>query len=428
MADLPAPGSAYALLIGAADFSDSAHYAPLPSAHKSVGKLAELLQAEHSEHAMWQLPDDRIEVLGPAVTADEARKALQVAVTEKNPAALLVCISCHGHRYPEDGHNPPGLHLAMSNSFRDLPGSHWHFDEVRNALAVAAEKIKHILLIVDACWADGTAVNPGQGSGDSAQLDRLARPGLVVLSATKYRVVAWPDFPGTDWTAFLGALILSIESGEAGPKQILTAADVFSLADSRLAAARGQNRQMPEPEIYRAGLSDVPLCRNQAYLPPVAPTAGRHGQAPDFRDGQACFAAVDARHRDGRDEQIQGIVQHFCASLSVAEEEVADLVGRLRQSTLSSYLEYAYQAACAGRDVPGIVALVHCLHGKGLPVGGEILAAMRERRHSGRDVAGLYQAMRDFDCTRCQEVAEMLSTQLVLGDPELAAASLAVWQ
>ena len=63
-ADLPAPGSAYALLIGAAEFSDSAHYVPLPSAHKSVGKLAELLQAQHSEHAMWQSPYDRIEVLG----------------------------------------------------------------------------------------------------------------------------------------------------------------------------------------------------------------------------------------------------------------------------------------------------------------------------------------------------------------------------
>lgn len=427
MAGLPEPGAAYALLIGVSEFEDSSAYKPLPSTHASVTKLAALLKAEESGHTMWRLPQDRIKVLGPEVTADEARKALQYAVSMKNLDALLVCISCHGHRYPDDGHHRPGLHLAMTSSIRDIPGSHWHFDEVRNSLELAAAKVRHILLIVDACWADGTSVEPGQGSGDTAQVDHLAVPGAVVLTATRYRVMAWPHWRGTGLTAFLGALIESIEGGVSGPVETLTAMDVFDQASSCLDAARHDNRQIPEPWVRRSGRSDVPLCRNQRYIRPVQVAEGELGEVTGFPDAEACFTAIKVRHRDGRDELIRGIVEHFCSSKALTEDDVAGLVQMLRASEFSGYLGHAYDAACAERSASEIAAFADRLHRHGVPIGSEILSSLRMRQHAGRVVLDVYQAMLKGGCPDCAEAAEALSAQVV-DDPALSAEALAVWQ
>jgi Caspase domain len=426
MTRLPDPAAAYALLIGVGEFEDAAHYAPLPSAHASVGKLAALLRDRDSRHAMWQLPDDRIEVLGPAVTADQARKALQHAVSRPGLAALLVCVSGHGHRYSDDGSHPPGLHLAMTNSSCDLPGSHWHFEELRSSLARAAATVRHIVLIVDACWADGASVEPGQAGRDSAQVDRTEVPGVVVLTATRYRVAAWPRWRETGWTAFLGALIESIEAGISGSLETLTTVDVFDQARSRLAAAHAGDRRVPAPSISRYDLSDVPLCRNERYIEPAAVADPDQGEITDFRDVAACFAAIEARHRHDDDGLIPRIVEHFCGGRDVTEDDVAQLVRMLGESKFSGYQQYGYDAACARRPASAIAALAHSLHGGGGRVDDQLLSGAL-RRHAGPVVLGVYEAMARRGCPDCAEAAEALSAR-VLADAALSPAALAVWR
>src|SRR5215472_8030354 len=105
VAGLPDPETAYALLIGVGTYHDKL-YKPLSACHRSTVKLAELLQATGTS-AMWQLPEERIKRLGPAVTARDAREWLKTAVEAPDLKALLVCISCHGHRYDDDGYSPP---------------------------------------------------------------------------------------------------------------------------------------------------------------------------------------------------------------------------------------------------------------------------------------------------------------------------------
>jgi hypothetical protein len=286
MAGLPEPETAYALLIGTETYEDPS-YKPLPACYSSVEKLTELLTATGSS-AMWQLPARRIKRLGPAVTGREARKALKTAVEAPDLKALIVCISCHGQRYDEDGYSSRGLHLAMTDSISTLPGSCLRFDEVSNLLGEAArdKEIGDILLIVDACWSDDAKLELGQGSVGAAEIghvtvpgeiDHMAVPGaatLLTLTATSRRVKAWPYLPGTDWTAFLGSLIGTVEDGIRGAGEILTARQVFTVASRRLTEARNENPNIPEPRIYAEGVSEVPLCRNKQYREPVEVTDG----------------------------------------------------------------------------------------------------------------------------------------------------------
>jgi Caspase domain len=428
MTGLPEPGSAYALLIGVGDFDDPM-YKALPSSYRSIEKLAGLLTDR--DGIMWQLPPSRINVLGPQVTADEARLALKEATEQENLQSLLVCVSCHGHRYDE-WHRPPGLHLAMTSSLRDLDGTHWRYDEISQSLARAKEerKIKHILLIVDACEADGLSVPPGQGSGHAAEIDDLKVPGMVVLTATKYRTQAWPHWPGTEWTAFLGALIQSIEDGIPGPLEILTAKRVFAEAGRRIADARMKNSRIPEPYNWGTGVSDIPLCRNRAHQPAVAAEgslSGGPGAGLLLSDASECFSAIQAAHDQGRDRSVAGIVRDFCGNRSIEVDEVARLAGRLEASSFSDHLRHAYEAACAERSVAEIAAFAHYLHCGDVPTDERFVVSLHGRENAGRVAADVYQLMLTNGCGGCGEAAELISAHIV-GDAELSAGTLAVWR
>jgi hypothetical protein len=428
MTRLPEPDSAYALLIGVGDFDDPM-YNHLPSSYQSIEKLASLLT--DPDGVMWRLPPSRINVLGPKVIADEARQALKDATEQENLRALLVCVSCHGHRYDE-WHRPSGLHLAMTSSQHDLDGSHWRYDEISQSLARAKEErgIKHILLIVDACEANGLSVPPGQGRGHAAEIDDLTVPGMVVLTATRYRTQAWPHWPGTEWTAFLGALIQSIEEGIPGPLEILTAKRVFAEAGRRIADARINNSRIPEPYNWGTGLSDIPLCRNKAYKAPLVldgSLPGGPGAELLLSDAHECFLAIQEAHDKRRDPSVLKIIKDFCGNKSIEVEEVAMLANRLETSSFSGHLGDAYEAACAERSVAEIAAFAHYLHCNDVPMNKRFVLALHGREDAGRIAVGVYLSMLRNGCRDCREGAELISAHIV-DDAELSAGALAVWR
>jgi hypothetical protein len=426
---LPRPEAAYALLIGAGEFEDAACYGPLPGAYRSVARLAELVQAPDGDHAMWRLPEDRVDVLGPAVTADEARRALQRAVSRPGLEALLVVIACQANRYADDGQFPAGqfpqgLHLALTNSTWDLPGSHWHADEIRRVLAQAAARVRHIVLVVDAGQADTGPGEPGSAGGAAGESGQLSVPGVVTMTATGYR----PGAAGAGWTPLLGALIQSIEAGVRSYRQPLTALDVFEAASRRLAAARRMSPEVPEAWASGPGRSDVPLCLNQQYIRPLRPAAPESGRAAagEFTDAAECFSAIRALHQRRDDGLIPGVIDRFCGRADVPPDEAAELVARLAASEFSAYRPYAYEASCAGRPAEGIAGLVHCLHLNGEPVSVPMLASSLRQR-PGRLLLGAYEALVTGRCGPCGAAAEALSAQVV-ADPALAASVLPVWR
>jgi hypothetical protein len=428
MAGLPEPDSAYALFLGVEHFED-AMYASLPTSRAAVGELARLMGDPMG--VMWRLPPDRIKILGQddgQVTTRQAQAALKEATEGEHLDALLVCISSHGQRYPDDGYHPRGLHLAMTDSDADLPGTHLHIDEICDLLVQAAryQRIRHVLLIVDACYADGTKVQPGQGGGDAAEKDRPAVPGVVVLFATRDRVMAWPHWNGTPWTAFLGALIESIGNGGRRDKKILTAVDVFESSSARLAQARKTDRRVPVPDIGRSGLADVPLCRNNAF------DEREQGKIPPelgFTDPGECFTAIQAAREAGRTDDIPDIVASFCGRDDVPEDDVARFVHLLittEATELASYLPDVYKAACAHRNPADIALLADSLHRYDAPVDARLVNALHGRDQAGPVAAEVYQRMLGSACLDCQAGAELIGAEIV-ADPQLAAAALAAW-
>jgi hypothetical protein len=430
MTGLPEPRTAYALLIGVKTFNDEL-YKPLQACYSSVEKLAELLQAEGS-NAMWQLPADRIELLGPVVTAPEARAALKKAVDSPDLKALLVCVSCHGKRYDDDGYSPPGLHLAMTDSDSELPGSHLHFDEISKLLGQAARDrdIPHIVLIVDACWSDDARLEVGMGRAAAAEIDHLAVPGVVTLSATKRRVIAWPYWPGTDWTAFLGAMINSIENGIPGPRAVLTAKDIFTAASGRLAEARKTELSIPEPRFYEDGLSEVPLCRNREYHQPVK-VDDSWGTGPDavFTNADECFKAIQAAHKGNHDPSVAGIVKNFCENTDIAESEIAKLMKKLEESEFSACLVFAYRAVCAERSPDKIARSTHSLHvNKASINSGLLLHALGERAQAPHDIYEVYKLLHRLECPECIETAERVAALVLeMDNRDLSRDVLAQW-
>jgi len=431
MAGLPDPETAYALLIGVAEYQDRLHK-PLLACHRSVVKLAELLRGTGSS-AMWQLPAERIKRLGPEVTAPEAREALKTAVEAPDLKALLVCISCHGHRYDEDGYSPPGLHLAMTDSINSLPGSYLHFDEVSNLLGQAARDrdIPHILLIVDSCWSDDAKLELGQGTGTTVEIDHLAVPGAVTLTATRRRVKAWPILPGKDWTAFLGALIGTVEDGIPGAGEILTAKQVFTAAHRRLTEAQKDEPNIPEPRIYAEGVSEIPLCRNRQYRKPVKVKGGSAapaGEVPAFRDAEDCFRAIQAAHRDKSNRSIPVIVRSFCGQAEISASEIAGLTRSLEESEFSPFVEFAYAAVCADRSPAEIAGFAHSLHHNGSSIdAGRIASGLGDRARAALDIHEVYQSLQVRECPQCVEAAEAISA-IIVDDPDLSRVVLSQWR
>ncbi len=442
MAGLPRPGESYALLIGVERFRDQDNYLPLASCRRSAGRLYQLLTDQDGN--MWRLPPERVRFIpeaDDAVSADDARVALEEAADQEDVRSLLVCISTHGRRFDPDL-GPPGLHLAMSTSRFDIPGTHWHFDEIARVLKLAARRMEHILLIIDACFSHSLAMGSGRAatSGASAESFGLIDPRITLLAATRDSREAWPHWPRlgpdggrqqeTGHTAFLGALIDTIEEGVPDMPEMLLDKHVFSDAKRRIMETRRIERMIPVPYMKTQGAVDIPLCMNNLFEP-AEPAAGaelsRRGR---LLTAEECFnatQALDDMRRQGQQEQEQfirltNLVAEFCESEDVPVERVAELLEKLEQNGVGGGSETVYDRFCTARSPAEIALLAHKLHGIGQRDGISlrmderlVVESLGRRRRGGLVARAVYLSMLGTRCD-CGQSAETMADLIVGSD------------
>lgn len=437
MTELPNAQGAYALLIGVQRYAGSPDkYQELPASRGSVERLRELLTDTSEDKVMWGLPSAQV-VAPEEPNADTARLALKDVLSRADIDTLLVCVSCHGKRF-DSGFGPEGLHLAMSNSDFDSPGTHWYFAELQRDLERAHSKgrIRQILLIVDACYANDLEKPGGQGAAPAAPADELTVPGVTVLSATKYWQQAWPKWKRTRHTAFLGALIETIEEGIPGPDEVLSATQVFSDAKRRMSLEKPDGQDIPEPDMWLHGAGQFPLCRNRSVVEPVEVESAGGGDESllDPMSAEECFGLIGDIYGQGNAENaIQGTVKNFCGNVNVPGGEVAALVKLLAGSKFSSYIGSIYRYFCLTRDSDGIAAFIDGLHRPESSVLNDISGVLRDREDGGQVVLSVYESMRKVkqdgrpQCGRCFAESERLA-DLIIEDDKLSRTALAIWR
>jgi hypothetical protein len=239
--------------------------------------------------------------------------------------------------------------------------------------------------------------------------------------------VAWPQWPDTDWTAFLGALITSITEGIDNPDEVLTAKQIFFEVRRRIDRQDPQHLVIPEPGAWGEDFAEIPLCDNKAWREPRPYDSGSGPEGARVLDAEACFAGIQAAAREGRDGSIGGIIRLFCVSSEIAIAELAELASMLSSSEFYEYLDDAYTATCASRTPAEIAAFTHCLHLKELRDEARLLNGMQAHDHPGLLAADVYEALAGSACEECLTAASVLATLLVR-DPGLAAEAVAVWR
>lgn len=439
MGPLPDPESAYALLIGIDNFTDE-NYKSLPGSRNGISRIYDLLT--DPEGVMWRLPEDRVHRLGGTwteypqggtpnlvqepVTADQARIALRKAVDQPGLHSLLVCISTHGMRYPAS-EAQPGLHLAMASSVHDIPGTHWHFDEISRELTYASNTVTHILLIVDSCYADGLSMP--EGDGMTAEQLSLEVPGVTVLSATKHRKVAWPHWPssrGEERTAFLGALIDCVEAGAPDSGKVLTAKQIFGHTRQMLAEARKREPRIPEPGIWATGEGEIPLCANKRYQQPAPEDEPQPGD-PAASAAERCFTELRSRGTAPSAADAGDRIRDFCGDGGVSVEQVALLAGKLADSTLADLIPHVYQGFCASRAPSDIAKLADELHRAGVQVNTRLMiSSLLPRKRPGRIAQAVSLVMATDGCGECAKKANDLQN-LIMENPLLSCDALRTW-
>jgi hypothetical protein len=390
---------------------------------------------------MWRLPPNRVRVLDEPISADEARIALYETATGEQFKSLLVCISTHGRRFDSDL-GPQDLHLALSTSRADIPGTHWRFSEISRVLQrVRRERNADILLIVDACYSETLTLVPEYDaqSGESAESLRLTVPRVTVLSATRDRRVAWPHWPVRDpdgcwrresdgetladsgYTAFLGALIETFEEGISGQPRILTAGHVFDDALRRIEEAQRAQNRIPYPGKNTDGNGEIALCVNLLYKAPPPSAVGEPAEHGTPLLAADCFSRLQALSDAGK----RKLLWDFCQGGEVPVGQVAALAAMLEASELSDYLKVAYKDFCTARSPDEIAVLVHRLHEEASRADEhEIIASLRTR--DGRVAAAAHVSILRSGCPECKESAEVMA-DLIMGDEMLRGAAAAFW-
>lgn len=415
------------MLIGVEKFCDD-DYPPLPTCRGSIDKLYDLLTDQHGN--MWRLSPEQVNLVTEPITADDAQIALEAAVEREDVHSLLVCISTHGRRYDLDL-GPPGLHLAMSTSRGQTPRTHWRFDEISKVLERARRRIRHIVLIIDACYAHGLAVGPevsGMAGASAASL-KLAVPGVTVLTATKDSRIAWPEWwweePGgkrreSPYTAFLGSLIDSIEAGATGLPEILSARQVFEAAERRIADAQLTEPRIPSPDIFSRGSGEIPLCVNKLKEPGEQPL----GKAGIPLTADACFAEFVAHSAMQRNE----LVQDFCRDRDVSADQVASLVQKFESNGFSEYRKNVYGSFCAARSPADIALFADRLHLIDLDVDEPLIVkSLYGREKAARVAWAVHISMQESGCDDCARNAEAIG-DLIASSDKLRNEALGVWR
>jgi hypothetical protein len=393
MSSWPDPGRAHALVIGTETYDDP-RYANLPAASASAQRIAELIRTG----MIWdKVPARNIEKLTGRVQVRDAARAIQRKAEVPDLSALLIYICGHGQRWTEDHIPDKNLHFAFSDSDHSWAYNHLPFLMVR-MLARSAQAAA-TLLIIDCCYADGAFLA-------ADDLPRLDAPGICTMVATRWSVRAPASWPGTDYTAFSGALIDVIEKGIPGPELYLTPDSVFRSLRQRLRAAG-----KPEPD-NRGNGAQMFICRNRNYQPaPEQP----FGDLPPTReiDPAGYAAAVRAAAADGRGEDAGRLVAEFCEQRAVAE--TARLAAMLRAADLGGLADDGIRRACAARSGSEIAQLIHFVHHQ-----ADLDTVSMLQDLARRPVAvlvGLRAALDARACDDCRIANDQLSEQVLTAWP-----------
>jgi hypothetical protein len=398
MSSRPDPRRAHALVIGTASYADP-RYADLPSAEASAQRITDLI----SDGVIWDgMPAGNIKQLAGSVTTREAAAAIQAKAAIADASALLIYVCGHGQRWAEDHVPDKGLHFAFSDSDRTWPFTHLPFLMVRRMLAGRA-RAAATLLIIDCCYANG-AFLAGDGPAEP-----LTVPGICTMVATRWPVRAPASWPGTDYTAFSGALIEVIERGIPGPEPYLTPDTAFREM-RRLLTAGGK----PEPDSRGNG-TQVVLCANRAYQavsgqPPSGGTPD--GPPPPETDLASYAGAVAVADAAGRGEEASRLVAAFCQRRAVAD--TVQLAGILRSADLGQHADHGITHAWTCRSGPELAELVHLLHRQADLDYARLLQVLAQRPASV-----LAELRAELDCQFCGDCRA--------ANGEIGAQVLAAW-
>jgi hypothetical protein len=397
MSGWPDPRRAQALVIGTEQYDDE-RYPALPPAAASASQVARLIAAGD----IWGgLPDENIQRLIGRVTVRDAARAIQAKASEPDLSALLIYICGHGQRWTEDHVPDKDLHFAFSDSDRSWPFTHLPFLAVR-AMLTGGTQAAATLLIIDCCYASGAFL-----AGDEP-----ARPldvqGICTMVATRWPVRAPASWPGTQYTAFSGALIEVVEQGIPGPEQYLTPGSVFRSLRRRLAG-----HGMPEPDTRGNG-GQVFLCRNNGYQLARDPSSSYAellaglDTASDI-DLAAYASAVREGHAAGQPDVAASLVAEFAARRPAAD--TVRLAAVLRAADLGAYAERGIGQVCRRRPGTEIGELVHLLHRHADLDLDRVLATLAQR--PAGVVAALRAALDGRDCDDCRAVNHQIGEQIL---------------
>ncbi|MFD0663408.1 caspase, EACC1-associated type [Thermocatellispora tengchongensis] len=282
------------------------------------------------------------------------------------------------------------LHLATRASadpggrllaYQALP-----YAEVRRLLAECRAALT--LVVLDCCFS-GRA--QAVARAEAGEIFDTGGQGMYVLAATGRNETAWSP-PGERHTAFTGALIRLLTTGDPTGPSRMTLDDVYHSLSATLAEA---GRPRPRRHVADAG-GRQPLLVNLAYRPPQA---GERGSPPDgfspYR-GLAPFGQEDARYFFGREDLTRALIGRVAERVSVPGPLiVAGPSGSGKSSLLRAGLipalgrvpetAGAYALVSPGEDPVGALA-------ERFAAPGEDPAELRERLYADprrlRDVLG----------------------------------------
>jgi hypothetical protein len=196
---LPDAGRSQAILIGVADYADSAGLPALTAARNNVHRMADLLR----DPRLWGLPDQRCRLILDPVCDSEPALAIARSAQEPNET-LLVYFAGHGLVAPSGE-----LVLATSATMANLPHfSGLRYSWVREALATA--RARRTIVIVDCCFS-GRAIH-AMSAASSLLAGQLDVRGAYVLTSTSATMVAAAP-AGSQYTAFTGSVIDLLSNG-----------------------------------------------------------------------------------------------------------------------------------------------------------------------------------------------------------------------
>lgn len=405
MSSRPDPRRAHALVIGTAKYAGQG-YPDLPSAAASARRIAELIRAG----VIWDgVPARNIEQLIGTVGIRDAARAIQRKAAVPDASALLIYVCGHGQRWTEDHVPDKGLHFAFSDSDHSWPFLHLPFLSMQRMLTRAA-RAAATLLIIDCCYANGAFL-----AGDEPA-EPLTVQGVCTMVATRWPVRAPASWPGTEYTAFSGALIEVIERGIPGPEQYLTPDAAFREM-RQLLAARGK----PEPDSRGNG-TQVVLCANRAYRPAAGESGAglADGPSPAEADPADYAAAVQAADAAGRAEDAARLVADFCQQRPVTD--TVRLAGMLRSADLGTHADHGIGRAWSTRSGCDLAELVHLLHRQADLDYARLLPALAKRPVT--ILAGLRAALGARGCADCATANSQLGDQVLAAWPQERLAEL----